>query len=110
MDSVQKIDAIDGLDHIQFENFRVFGWIDCVMMLTYKLGDGPIDDNGNRREGYDELQRAYYTTYGHQWGMKNQGVLIPNGMIACIFTVSIFQNDKGMVNTSGVAEEMLRVL
>ena len=52
----------------------------------------------------------FFTNYGHQWGMKNQCVLFPNGMLGSIFTASMSQNDKGVVNISGVAEELERLL
>lgn len=44
------------------------------------------------------------------WGMKLQGVILRNGMLASIFTCSIAQNDKGVVNISGLNEELTRVL
>ena len=41
---------------------------------------------------------------------KNQAILLPNGMLGSIYTTSIAQNDKGVVNISGIAEELERVL
>ncbi len=98
------------MEHITLDSFRIYGWIDCMMLLTSTPGAGPIDEEVNRRENAYEIQRAHFTNYGHQWGMKNQGVLLPNGMLASIYTTSISQNDKGVVNISGIPEELERVM
>jgi hypothetical protein len=103
-------ERIEGLEHIQFSAFRIFGWIDCFQNVTSRPGSGPIDEFNNRRENEDELQRAFYTHYGHQWGCKNQGAFLPNGMLGSIYTASMAQNDKGLVNMSGIAEELERIL
>ena len=103
-------DKLPDLDHIELQYFRVYGWIDCMMLVCCTPGSGPIDQEGNRRHDAYEIQRAFFTNYGHQWGMKNQGVFLPNGMLASIYTASIAQNDKGLVNISGIAEELERVM
>ena len=56
------------------------------------------------------LQRAFFTTYGKMWGMKCQGVFIPNGLLANIYIASVAQNDKGVINISGLEEELQRLL
>jgi len=71
---------------------------------------GPINDDDDRCDNEDELQRVFYTSYGHQWGMKNQAIFLPNGMLGAIYTTSTAQNDEGVVNISGIAEELERVL
>ena len=92
------------------ERFKLFGFIYFMMMLTHRRVGGPIDQERNCRDNYIELQRAFFTNYGHQWGMKNQGVLLPNGMLVSMFTGSIAQNDKDLVNVSGIIEQLERVL
>ena len=42
--------------------------------------------------------------------MKTQAIYLPNGMIANVFFTSISQNDNGLVNISGVENELERVL
>jgi hypothetical protein len=42
--------------------------------------------------------------------MKSQIIALPNGMIGSTFFTSISQNDKGVVNISGIEEELERVL
>ena len=101
---------IEGLEDVTLQRFRIFAWIDCMMCVTSRPGGGPINAVGDRRDNEDELQRAFFTSYGHQWGMKNQGIFLPNGMLGGIYTTSIAQNDKGVVNISGIAEELERVL
>ena len=73
-------------------------------------GQGPIDEDNNRNDNAEELQRAFFTNYGHIWGMKTQAVFLPNGMLANLFFASVAQNDKGMVNISGLEPEIERVL
>ena len=48
----------------------------------------------------NEIQRTFFTNYGHQQGAKMKGVLLPNSMLANIYITLIAQNDKGMVNIS----------
>ena len=56
------------------------------------------------------LQRAFFTAYGKMWGMKCQGVFIPNGLLANIYLTSVAQNDKGVINISGLEAELQRLL
>ena len=42
--------------------------------------------------------------------MKTQAVYLPNGMVANVFFTSISQNDNGVINISGLEEELERVL
>ena len=38
--------------------------------------------------------------------MKSQAVLLPNGMVGSTYFTSVAQNDKGLVNISGIEEEL----
>ena len=99
-----------GLDGISFDRFRIFGMIDCMQHAMTAPGQGPINEDNDRNDDAEELQRAFFTNYGHLWGMKTQAVFLPNGMLANLFFASVSQNDKGMVNISGLEPELERVL
>ena len=47
------------LEHITLDSFRVFGWIDCIQNITCRPGGGPVNEDGDRRDGEDEIQRAF---------------------------------------------------
>ena len=96
--------------HVPFDRFRVYGWIDCLMHLMCMPGSGPINDNDERNENAFDIQRAYFSNYAKGWGMKTQAVGLPNGMFGSIFFTSLTHNDKGVVNISGIEEELERVL
>ena len=96
---------IKGLEHISLDMFWVFGFIDWMMKICCCPGSGPVN-NGDRHINDNEIQRAFFTNYGHQWRAKTQGVLLPNGMLVNIYITSITQNDKGVVNIFGLAEEL----
>ena len=98
--------AIPELRNIEFKNFRPFGWMDCMQLMMSTPGTGTIDEDDNRRENRWEIQRAFFSNYGHCWGMKAQGILLPNGMLASLYLTSIAHNDKGVVNISGIEEEL----
>ena len=43
-------------------------------------------------------------TYGEMWGIKCQGIFLPNDMLANIISTLVAQNDKGVINISGFEE------
>jgi hypothetical protein len=96
--------------NVMFEQFRVFGWIDCMQNFMNQPGSGPINEEDDRQNDVFFLQRAFYTKYGKGWGMKSQLVAFPNGMIGSVYFTSLAQNDKGCTNISGIEEEIERVL
>ncbi len=106
---VHDEDGVQDID-IDLENFRIFGWIDCLHHIMCQLASGPCNEDDDRYENRYELQRAYYTKYIKSWGMKTQAVGLPNGMYGSVFFASLAQNDKGVVNMSGIEEELERVL
>ena len=95
---------------INHEHFRPWGWIDCMKQISCQPGSGPVGEDDARRDDRFEIQRAFYTHYGHVWGMKTQAVHLPNGIVGSCYFTSIAQNDKGVVNISGIEEELARVL
>jgi hypothetical protein len=61
-----------------------------------------MNGDDDRREDAYAIQRAFYTKYGKKWGMKTQLLFCPDGMIGSVFFTSIAQNDRGVVNLSGI--------
>lgn len=100
----------DGTFSMPLEEFYNYGFIDCISHETCSPASGPINNNGDRHENRFEIQRAFYTKYGKKWGFKTQGIVLPNGMIGNAWCCSVSHNDKGVVNLSGVEEELVRVL
>jgi hypothetical protein len=100
----------DGTELMPFDEFYNFGFIDCIGHATCSPALGPINNQGEWRENRYEIQRAFYTKYGKKWGFKTQGIVLPNGMIGNAWCCSISHNDKGVVNLSGIEEELIRVL
>jgi len=91
---------------VELEDFRIFGFIDAMQHKTCCPGSGPINAEDDRRDDAAETQRAFFTSYGKMWGMKSQAVLLPNGMVGSTYFTSVAQNDKGLVNISGIEEEL----
>ena len=96
--------------NVPLEHFRPFAFIDCMQHSTCQPGSGPRNEEDERLQNAYDIQRAFFTTYGKKWGMKTQAIYLPNGMIASVFFTSISQNDNGLVNISGVENELERVL
>ena len=90
-DSVKDID-------VPLEQFRIFGWIECAQNFTCQLGSGPCNEDYERKEEFYDIQRAFYTAYGKDWGIKTQAISLLNEMLGSGYFTSIAQNDKGMVN------------
>lgn len=97
-DDGNKIDGIN----VPFDEFGVFGWIDCNQNETCRPGGGPINDNDDRRPEENQIQRAFFSSYGKLHGMKSQALYGPNGMYLSMYFSSISPNDKGVVNLSGI--------
>ena len=100
----------ENLFNITFDEFRLMGFVDCKQERTSVPGSGPINEDNDRREGADGLQRAYFSSYGKKHGMKTQVVLLPNGMVGHAFVTPIAQNDKGVMNISGLEEHLAQIL
>ena len=52
-------------------------------------GSGPVNDVDDRHENRWRIQRAFFTEYGKMWGMKAQGLFLPNEMLGNIFLTSV---------------------
>ena len=56
------------------------------------------------------IQKAFYSGYCKKHGIKFQVVVLPNGMIACVFGGSLCHNDIGMLNMSGLVDYLTEIL
>ena len=96
--------------NIDLDNFRVFSFLDSIGHETCTPGSGPVGIDNSRRQNSYEIQRAFYSRYGKQHGLKTQVVLLPNGMCGHCWVHSIAQNDRGLINLSGLEEYMKSIL
>ena len=87
------------------EYLRTFGFFVCMQLAMYKSGSGPINSDNEINPEMWRLQRAFFTAYVKMWGMKCQGVFIPNGLLANIYITSVAQNEKCVINISGLEED-----
>ena len=95
---------------IELENFRVFSFLDTMGHETCTPGSGPLNNTNRRRPNAYRTQRAFYSRYGKKHGLKSQVLLLPNGMVGHCWVHSIAQNDRGLINLSGLEEYMRNVL
>jgi hypothetical protein len=100
----------DGAYFMPLEEFYNFGFVDCISHEMCSPASGPVSSQGDRRENHYKIQIAFYTKYGKMWGVKTQGIVLPNGLIGNAWCCSVSQSDKGVVNLSGIEEELVRVL
>jgi hypothetical protein len=96
--------------NVLFAIFAVFSWIDAMQHQMSRPGGGPIDAEDNRRHDENQIQRAFFTSYGKMHGMKTLALYLPNGMIGSVFFTSISHNDKGCVNLSGIEGAVKKAL
>lgn len=95
---------------INIEGFRPFAFIDCLGDDRCAPGAGPINIEGGHREGAYLIQPIFFTRYGKMHGLEIQGLLLHNGLMGNIFCHSIAQNDRGLMNLSGLEEYLRDVL
>ena len=95
---------------ILLEIIRIFGFMDCLQSASCQPGSGPINRDDDRVEDRFAIQRSFFTQYGKMWGMKTQALHLPNGMVGNVYFTSVSQNDLGVVNMSGIQEELERIL
>ena len=85
-------------------SFRPFGFVDCFGIKTCRPGI-------SRDISFiHDLQRAFYSGYFRAHGLKAQVVFLPNGMVGSIYVASLAQNDRGMVNLSGLNDYLVYLL
>ena len=95
-----------------FETWRVFGIVDDTCIKTCRPGSGAVNDNPHspRRVGAHEIQRAFYSGYLRQHGLKYQTLLLPNGLFGSVWGSSISHNDIGIMNMSGLEQYLQETL
>ena len=90
----------------------MFGIVDDTCIKTCRPGSGPVNDTPHapRRVGAHEIQRAFYSGYLRQHGLKYQTLLLPNGLFGSVWGSSISHNDIGIMNMSGLAQYLQQTL
>ena len=59
---------------------------------------------------YIDTQRAFYSSYMKDHGLKAQIMFLPIGMIECVFITELRQNDNGVQNISGLNDYLVDLL
>jgi len=93
-----------------FDNFCIFGFVDCKIVETCHLGYGPAEDQPGapRHEDADLIQECVYTGYVKRHGLKVLTVVLPNGLIGGLYgPVSARENDISMQNLSNLNQELM---
>lgn len=94
------------LHHFHFDSFRPFGFLDDFAIPTAAPGIW-----ARRRNNFEhDIQRAFYSGYLCQHGLKAQVVYLPIGIIGSVFITELRQNDNGVQNISGLNNYLLRLL
>jgi hypothetical protein len=79
----------------QYDDLKIFGFIDNTLNSTCRPGGGPACDGENAPRNDPDIQRAYYTGWKKMHGQKFKTVDLPNGMNGDVFgPVSCRQMDK----------------
>jgi len=90
-----------------FDVFRIFGFIDCKGYKSVRPGGSGVGNDNNERQMLFELQRAFYSRYGKSHGLRLQAITLPDGMFGHIYISPMSQNDKGVLNLSGLQEALM---
>lgn len=94
------------IDRELFQNFRIFGFVDCLGHETTRVGG-----EARRVHGYQQdIQRAFYSGYFRAHGLKSLIVYLPNGLIGSAYVASLLQNDRGMQNMAGLNDYLVSLL
>ena len=91
----EVVDTAWILHHFDFETFRPFGFMD-----DFALPAARPTDIFRTLGIYIDTQRAFYSGYLKDHGLKAQIVYLPIGMIGCVFITELRQNDNGVQNIS----------
>jgi len=90
-------------DHVEDDDeFEIIITVLFIGLFDLKKKAGREDEN--------QIQRAFFTSYGKMQGMKTQALYMPNGMIGSTYWCSICHNDKGVVNLSGIESALKNAL
>jgi len=94
------------LHHFEFESFRIFGFLDDFAIQTARPGNS----SSRGQQIVPDIQRAFYSGYLQQHGLKAQIVYLPIGIIGSVFITEMRQNDNGVQNMSGLNNYLLDLL
>ncbi len=95
---------------LQFNNFRIIGFVDCKISETCRPGSGPAEDRQQALRHDDAwiLQESVYSGYVRRHGLKNLSVVFPNGLIGYVYgPISARENDNGALNGSELNQHMM---
>jgi hypothetical protein len=94
---------------LQFNNFRIIGFVDCKISETCRPGSGPAEDRQQAPRHDDAwiLQESVYSGYVRCHGLKILSVVFPNGLIGYVYgPISARENDNGALNGSELNQHM----
>ena len=97
MEVARMPDLLDQMD-LNLDSFRIFGFLDDFAMPTCRPGSWV----SRHQRFVHDIQRAFYSGYFKQYGLKAQAVYLPNGMFGSIYISSMAHNDIGTLNLSGL--------
>ena len=95
---------------LQFNNFRIIGFVDCKISETCCPGSGPAEDRqlAPRHDDAEILQESVYSGYVRRHGLKILTVVFPNGIIGYLYgPISARENDNGALNGSELNQHLI---
>ena len=95
------------LDNYPLDDHRIFGFIDTKGHESTRPGGSGAAEHDEERAEQFQLQQAFYSAYGKMHGLRVQAVTLPNGMFGHIYVSTAAQNDRGILNLSGVQEALV---
>ena len=81
-------------------------------MKCCRPGAGPFGnyESAPRRVGAHHIQKAFYSGYFKEHGVKYQNLLLPNGLYGSVWGASTSYNDMGILNMSGLIQYLYNIL
>ena len=97
---------------IPLDNFFISFLLDDTNMKCCRPGSGPLGnyESAPRRVGAHHIQKAFYSGYFKEHGIKYQNILLPNGLYGSVWGAATCYNDMGILNMSGIIDYLYRVL
>jgi hypothetical protein len=95
---------------LNFNNFRIIGFVDFKISETCRPGSGPAEDQqqASRHEDAWILQDSVYFGYVRRHRLKILTVVFPNGIIGYVYgPISARENDNGALNGSELNQHMM---
>ena len=102
----------DSMDAIVIEEhlWRIWSLLDATTEETCRPHQGPLRPGlgSERRDG--DIQRAFYSRYYREHGLKFLTLCLPNGMYGTVYGTSLAHNDTGIVNMCGLVDYLHEIL